>query len=71
MVVLSSDVYNEVNAFIHRYRGLSVDCQLALREQFPDLGTDTLDSIFARTWQNIIKQAYPNMMAKSRRLLRE
>lgn len=71
MVILSTEVYDEVNTFIHQFRGLSIECGVALREKFPNLSTDTLDSILARSWQSIIKLAYPNMMVKSRRLLRE
>lgn len=71
MVILSEKVYKEVTGFIRKYRGLSIDCDAALKERFPEVETKILESILAREWQYMIKHKYPYIISQARRYLRE
>lgn len=71
MVVLTEKVYKDVTVFIRKYRGLSMDCDVALKEKFPEVESKTLESILAREWQHLIKQKYPHIVSHARRFLRE
>lgn len=42
MVVLTTETYTKVCAYIKEYKGLWMECQLSLEPQFPDINPLTL-----------------------------
>lgn len=71
MVVLATEVYNEICAFIRNFDGPAIDCEVALKAAFPHINTDTVESILAKEWQQQIKLGYPRISANARRFLQE
>lgn len=42
MIILTREKYNEICLFIKKYKGLSMDCEVELCKQFPDVPALTL-----------------------------
>lgn len=71
MVVLATEVYNAICKFIRCFEGPAIDCEVALKEAFPDINTETVESILAKEWQQQIKLGYPRINASAKRFLQE
>lgn len=71
MVVLAAEVYNALCTFIRNFDGPAIDCEVALKAAFPDINTDTVESILAKEWQQQIKLGYPRISGNAKRFLQE
>lgn len=71
MVILSTEVYNEVVQFIRNNNGLAIDEEADLKNQFPNICVATLSSIFSREWQEMVKAKHPHMKERTKKFIQE
>lgn len=71
MVVLANEVYLAICSFVRNFEGPAIDCEVALKAAFPDVNTDTVESILAKEWQQQIKLGYPRIIGNAKRFLQE
>ncbi|XP_055534979.1 CDAN1-interacting nuclease 1 [Wyeomyia smithii] len=69
MVILTYEQYNEIQQFIQKFRGLSIDCNRELVNNFPQHNPDTLGSILAREVRQRLKQSHAKISARADGLL--
>ncbi|XP_058460189.1 CDAN1-interacting nuclease 1 [Malaya genurostris] len=69
MVILNYDQYNKIQQFIHKFRGLSIDCNRKLVKEFPQHSPDMLGSILAREVRQRLKQSHAKISARADGLL--
>lgn len=70
-MVISTAEYNEICASIEQLKGLSMECEGVLQQQFPHIDSGVLNAILAKDWQQRIKSNYPRIAANCRRFLQE
>ena len=71
MVVISSDIYQEIISFIRKYDGLSIDCEEKLKHVFNDIPGPTLGSIVSKEGQIRLKINHSKISARAGELLNE
>ncbi|XP_058831281.1 CDAN1-interacting nuclease 1 [Topomyia yanbarensis] len=69
MVILNYEQYSEIQQFIHKFRGLSIDCNRKLVKEFPQHSPDMLGSILAREVRQRLKQSHAKISARAEDLL--
>ncbi|KAG4075344.1 hypothetical protein HA402_003135 [Bradysia odoriphaga] len=71
MVILSTEIYNEVVEFIRNHNGLPVDEEDDLRKRFPNVCLATLSSILSREWQEKVKARHSYIKDRTKKIIQE
>lgn len=71
MVILNYEQYSEIQQFINKFRGLSIDCNRELLKKFPQHSPETLGSILSREVQQRLRQSHGKISARGEDLLAE
>lgn len=71
MVILSTEIYNEVVHFIRNHNGLPIDEEADLQNKFPNVALATLSSILAREWQEKVKAKHLYMKERTKKFIDE
>ncbi|XP_062550499.1 CDAN1-interacting nuclease 1 isoform X2 [Armigeres subalbatus] len=69
MVILNYEQYSEIQQFIHKFRGLSMECNRELLKKFPQHSPEMLGSILSREVQQRLKQSHGKISARADDLL--
>lgn len=69
MVILNYDQLSEIQLFIHKFKGLSIDCNRELVKQFPQHKPEMLGSILSREVQQRLKQTHAKISARAEDLI--
>lgn len=69
MVILNYDQYSNIQQFIQKYRGLSIDCNRELIKEFPQHSPEMLGSILSRETLQRLKQSHAKISARAESLL--
>lgn len=68
--ILNNEQYRTIVEFIHNYRGLTIDCEIDIEQQFPHIHRQTLKSILFTEITQRTKINYTKYQANAERLLR-
>lgn len=71
MVILSTEIYNEVVQFIRNHNGLPIDEEVDLQNKFPNVCLATLSSILAREWQEKVKMKHSFIKERTKKFILE
>lgn len=71
MVVISTQVYDEICKCCENFHGLAIDCERKLFKKFPDIDVQVLSAILSKEWQKIIKHRHHIISRAAPNLLKE
>lgn len=71
MVIVSTQMYEEICKFCENFRGLTIDCEQQLHERFSDIDAQVLSAILSKEWQKINKHRHHVISRAAPNLLKE
>lgn len=71
MVVISTEIYEEICRFCAEFKGLTIDCEKKLWEEFPEIKAQILSAILSKECQKIIKHRHHVVKHSGENLLKE
>lgn len=71
MVILSTELYDQICAFVYNYKGLTIDCDHDLRQAFPAIDACTLSAVLSKEWQKRIKKHHHYVLQNAHNILNQ
>lgn len=71
MVVISTQIYEDICRFCSNYKGLSINCEEDLRKNFANINEEVLSAILSKECQKNIKHRYHFLLRSGPSLLKE
>lgn len=71
MVVVSTNIYEEICQFCSNFNGLTIHCEQELHEQFANIDAQVLSAILSKEWQKNIKHRHHIIVRVGHNLLKE
>lgn len=71
MVVISTEVYEEIRQFCFQYTDLSIHCEQELRQKWLNIDPLVIRAIHSKEWQKHIKNHHHNILRAANSLLKE
>lgn len=71
MVVIHTEIYEEICKFCADFRGLTIDCEQQLQQTFRCIDARVLSAILSKQWQKHIKNRHHIIVRAGPNLLKE
>lgn len=71
MVVVNTEVYEEICKFCAEFNGLNIYCEKELIKHFPHVDSYVLSAILSKEWQKNIKHRHHLVVRSGQNLLKE